>query len=297
MEDVINKDDFEVEYPELDESGIIDDEDQEVEVNEDNEAEPEAKEETEGEAEQESEGEQKQEVPTEEQKEEKKRQSPEENRQWRERRLKWEAREKKLKEETEKLDGIMKPYGAKSYDEFMSMSEVKLDEATIRRLREEALDKGIDEDFYIENFKVKQELKLFKAQAEARAVESARKAAQEARIQEDITDFQRLYPEVSVAELMQNPDFQEINEGVLGTKPLVECYERYLKYQGRIAEAAKDKAARLLAKQMASTGSLKGTSAQSDSYYTLEQLKKMTPEQLEANWEKVEKSYAKIFKQ
>jgi len=191
----------------------------------------------------------------------------------------------------------MKPYGAKSYDEFMSMSEVKLDEATVRRLREEALDKGIDEDFYVENFKVKQELKLFKAQAEARAVESARKAAQEARIQEDIMDFQRLYPEVSVAELMQNPDFQEINEGVLGTKPLVECYERYLKYQGRIAEAAKDKAARLLAKQMASAGSLKGTSAQSDSYYTLEQLKKMTPEQLEANWEKVEKSYAKIFKQ
>lgn len=294
MEDVINKDDFEVEYPELDESGIIDDEDQEVEVNEDNEAEPEAKEEAEGEAEQESEGEQ---APTEEQKEEKKRQSPEENRQWRERRLKWEAREKKLKEETEKLDGIMKPYGAKSYDEFMSMSEVKLDEATIRRLREEALDKGIDEDFYIENFKVKQELKLFKAQAEAKAVENSRKAAQEARIQEDIMDFQRLYPEVSVAELMQNPDFQEINEGVLGTKPLVECYERYLKYQGRIAEVAKDKAARLLAKQMASTGSLKGTSAQSDSYYTLEQLKKMTPEQLEANWEKVEKSYAKIFKQ
>lgn len=294
MDDVINKEDFEVEYPELDESGIIDDEDQEVEVNEDSEAEPEAKEEAEGEAEQESEGEQ---APTEEQKEEKKRQSPEENRLWRERRLKWEAREKKLKEETEKLDGIMKPYGAKSYDEFMSMSEVKLDEATTRRLREEALDKGIDEDFYIENFKVKQELKLFKAQAEARAVESARKAAQEARIQEDITDFQRLYPEVSVAELMQNPDFQEINEGVLGTKPLVECYERYLKYQGRIAEAAKDKAARLLAKQMASTGSLKGTSAQSDSYYTLEQLKKMTPEQLEANWEKVEKSYAKIFKQ
>lgn len=294
MEDVINKDDFEVEYPELDESGIIDDEDQEVEVNEDNEAEPEAKEEAEGEAEQESEGEQ---APTEEQKEEKKRQSPEENRQWKERRLKWEAREKKLKEETEKLDGIMKPYGAKSYDEFMSMSEVKLDEATIRRLREEALDKGIDEDFYVENYKVKQELKLFKAQAEAKAVENARKAAQEARIQEDITDFQKLYPQVSIAELMQNPDFQEINEGVLGTKPLVECYERYLKYQGRIAEAAKDKAARLLAKQMASAGSLKGTSAQSDSYYTLEQLKKMTPEQLEANWEKVEKSYAKIFKQ
>ena len=53
------------------------------------------------------------------------------------------------------------------------------------------------------------------------------------------------------------------------------------------------------ANRKASPGSVKGTAetvSANEGLYTLEQLKKMTPDEMERNWEKVEKSYAKLQK-
>lgn len=281
----------EVVYPELDESGIVEHADDDVVT------EPE-----EGQAEPKEESIEPTEEPTDEPKDEpteeaKERQSHEENEKWKARRKAWEARNEKVSKETEKLGKILKPFGAKSYDELTTMTEAKIDDTTVKRLREEALDRGIDEDFYVKNYQLEQDLKLFRAQAAAQAAEAARKTAQTAKVQEDVAEFQSAYPNVDVSELMKNADFKDINEGVLGNRPLIECYERFQKYQGKITDVAKDKAAKLLANKMASAGSLKGNSSNADDgYYTVEQLKKMSPEQLDDNWEKVQKSYAKIYK-
>lgn len=274
----------EVVYPELDESGIVEHADDDV-VTEPVEGQAEPKEEA-------------TEKPTEEAEQtEEAKERHEENEKWKARRKAWEARNEKVSNEAKKLDNILKPFGAKSYDELTTMTEAKIDDATEKRLRDEALDRGIDEDFYVKNYQLEQDLKLFKAQAAAQAAESSRKTAQTAKAQEDIAEFQSAYPNVNVSELMKNADFKGINEGVIGNRPLTECYERYQKYQGKITDVAKDKAAKLLANKMASAGSLKGNSSNADDgYYSVEQLKKMSPEQLDDNWEKVQKSYTKIYK-
>jgi hypothetical protein len=273
-------------YPELDESGVAGnaDDDGATEPSEEGQAEqkPEAVEATEP---------PKEEAPR---KEAKPTQSPEENAKWKAKRLEWESKEKA---ETEKLDKILKPFGAKSYDELSVMTEAKIDENTIARLKAEAYEKGIDEEFYLRNYQNEQDLKLFKAQQAAKAAEHSRKTAQSTKIQQDIAEFNEAYPEVSVQELMKNSDFLEINEGVLGQKSMRECYERYQKYQGKIADVAKDQAAKLLAKKNASAGSLKGNADNADEgFYSLEQMKKMSSAELDRNWDKVQKSYDKIYK-
>lgn len=224
---------------------------------------------------------------------EKPKQTPEENAKWAAKRREWEE---KSKASNDKLNNILKPFGAKNYEELSSMAGVEIDDTTIERLSLEALEKGIDEEFYIDNYKTKKNLELFKAQAEAKKADLAKKETDSARVKENVDEFKTLYPGVDIEELFKDETFVEINEGLWDKKTLVECYERHLKYSSRVDEAAKDKAARILAKKNAAVGSLQGNATTGGEFYTLDELKKMSKSELDRNWSKVEKSYARIMK-
>ena len=61
-------------------------------------------------------------------------------------------------------------------------------------------------------------------------------------------------------------------------------------------EEAERKAAEILARQKSTPGSLSGTHQTDLEYYTSEQLDKLSQKEMDANWEKVERSYERIRK-
>ena len=103
------------------------------------------------------------------------------------------------------------------------------------------------------------------------------------------------------AELLETVQFKRFADKLKGV-PLANIVEAY-----RLADTSAEKikteatkiAAQATANRKASPGSVKGsaeTVSANEGLYTLEQLKKMSPDELDKNWEKVEKSYAKLQK-
>lgn len=107
------------------------------------------------------------------------------------------------------------------------------------------------------------------------------------------------YPDVSVEELAKDPLFDEYAQGKIGTIPLKDIYAGYRSYIGKIEAAARSAAESELlvktARAAAATGPLKDMSSkQSDDMLTIDQLRAMTPEQIEAYG--IEKARAIIAK-
>lgn len=100
------------------------------------------------------------------------------------------------------------------------------------------------------------------------------------------------------AELLESVQFKRFAEKLKGVKveSIVDAY-KMVENSAEKKEAAK--VAQANANRKASPGSVKGsaeTVSANEGLYTLEQLKKMSPDELDKNWEKVEKSYAKLQK-
>ena len=118
------------------------------------------------------------------------------------------------------------------------------------------------------------------------------------RIDSERTEHLANHPED--ADLLENAQFKRFAEKLKGV-PMTTIIDAYrvadntVEKQKEVAKAV----AQANANRKASPGSVKGTAetvSANEGLYTLEQLKKMTPDEMERNWEKVEKSYAKLQK-
>lgn len=102
-------------------------------------------------------------------------------------------------------------------------------------------------------------------------------------------------------ELFEDAQFKRFADKLKGVS-LANIVEAYRMTNGTVKEEAKKEAVKAVAQananRKASPGSVKGTSevTSEESLYSLEQLRRMSPEDLERNWEKVEKSYARLHK-
>ena len=141
-----------------------------------------------------------------------------------------------------------------------------------------------------------------KRQAE-KAVKEDKNTDFNAWAKKDGQEFAKANPDVDINELFKDENFNLIAEPLLQRRvPMSEIYKIFQKTQSNInsvkqkaKQKLKDEIAGGIANNNASTGSLKSNGDTSDGLYTMEQLKALTPAQIEANLDKVERSYEKIY--
>ena len=136
--------------------------------------------------------------------------------------------------------------------------------------------------------------KYAKKEATERAKQERLNADAEAARVADLDDFRKEYPDVALDALSKDEDFAEYADGKIGKKPLKEIYRSYLAYKGRHeavgADKVKNEAAQRAANAQASPGSLASVGAPNSEYYTMDELKKMSKEDIKKNYDKVERS-------
>ena len=111
-------------------------------------------------------------------------------------------------------------------------------------------------------------------------------------IQKDIEVFQSKHPTVNLEELLTNEDFLDYADGKEG-KPLSEIYSGFLKFVGKYDSRAQDMAAQMLANKNSSPGALQNTQEAQSDFFTAEQVRKMTPSEVNKNYTKIRNSMAK----
>lgn len=126
---------------------------------------------------------------------------------------------------------------------------------------------------------------------EKNRLESEKKAEKEAAwFREDKERFSEKYPDVEIGKLSADETFIDYAGGKIGTVPLVEIYEDYLKLTAALQKKSKEIASRMVANAQSSPGSLSGGNTPEEDYYTREQVRKMSKEDVHANYDKIRKS-------
>lgn len=112
--------------------------------------------------------------------------------------------------------------------------------------------------------------------------------------QEDQKKFKNKYPDLNSEELFSDPIFLEFAEKRAGVESMVDIYDTYMSISRRIEAKVMEKAEKefkiRLANAKASPGSLTDSTKVADRLYSFDELKRMSPEAIERNWEKVQKS-------
>lgn len=103
----------------------------------------------------------------------------------------------------------------------------------------------------------------------------------------DRAAFIAKYPDADLNALIENKSFRIFAEGKVGERPLAEIYESYLAMTGEIEAEAKHTVAQTVANATASPGSLSGGGQVESDFFTLEQVRRMTPAQIDANYDKI----------
>ena len=140
---------------------------------------------------------------------------------------------------------------------------------------------------------------------DARKAEATRTQADEDRkwYADDLAAFRKAHPDVNAEELLSDPDFGEYAEAqVMAKVPLAKIYGGYEKLRAKFqkeadqkAEAAKDGAARALANARAGVGRKAGSNCEPHEagYFTPEQVRNMSPAEVEKNLDEINKSMNK----
>ena len=103
---------------------------------------------------------------------------------------------------------------------------------------------------------------------------------------EDRKAFDEAYPDVDKEILFGKEDFIDFAEGKVGVMPMTEIYRRYLKWRGP--------SARELARK-ASPGALgKAQPPAEAEFYTLNEIRKLTPQDIDRDWDKVQRSLKRL---
>ena len=130
-----------------------------------------------------------------------------------------------------------------------------------------------------------------KQKEEMAKTEKAR--SEEEWIKNDSEDFKSKHPEVDLGELINNEVFQKFAEGKVGTTPMAKIYENFVDFTKAYEKKAKMQAAQMVANKKASPGTLTSAGQSESGFYSIEDVKKMSAEEMRKNWDKVQASRAK----
>ena len=131
-----------------------------------------------------------------------------------------------------------------------------------------------------------------KQKEEARIAEQ--KLKDEEWIENDYKDFKSKHPQVDLDKLAEDDAFMKFAEELVGKKPMAEIYDSYQDLVSKIRKEENNAAARQVANAKATPGSL--TSSETDSsndFYSVEQVKKMSQEEVHKNYDKIMASMKK----
>lgn len=105
--------------------------------------------------------------------------------------------------------------------------------------------------------------------------------------------FSIKYPDVNLNELIADKGFASFADGKVGRRPLSEIYEAYQELVGETAKQAKHMAAQMLANKNASPGSLATPDTGEDGFFTADQVRKMSQDDVKKNYDTILRSMAK----
>lgn len=138
--------------------------------------------------------------------------------------------------------------------------------------------------------------KIFKQEErEANLQKAAQEEQRKKDTQKEIADFHKDYPDTDLQVLLNDPTFRENTKDIIGKVPLSVAMKIHLEREEMKKIKAQNDKDESDARRGSSSGSLGTNDGEGDdSFYTKEQLKKMTPDEINRNWAKVQRSYAKI---
>lgn len=122
------------------------------------------------------------------------------------------------------------------------------------------------------------------------SIESEKKAKEKSKedwIKNDRKEFFDKYPDVDFETLAKDDMFKMFAQGKIGNMSMASIYEGYKEVQATIDKKAKEVAKRLVANKQASPGALSTNSEVPNAFYTLDELKKLSKEEVRRNYDKV----------
>ncbi|HRF70118.1 MAG TPA: hypothetical protein PKV66_01665 [Candidatus Pelethenecus sp.] len=125
---------------------------------------------------------------------------------------------------------------------------------------------------------------------QAELVEQRKKSESQSNAQKDIDDFIKNNPDVNIKTLLSDKDFLEFADGMLGNVSLGVVYGKYQNYKNMATAKAEALATEEKARRISSVGSL-GNGEDNKGTYSLEDITKMSREEIEKNYDKVVNSY------
>ena len=129
---------------------------------------------------------------------------------------------------------------------------------------------------------------------EREKVETAKKQAEQDRwFETDRQNFIAKHPDVNLAELTKDESFQEYAQGKVGVLPLTDIYEGYQRIITKFSDGARKSAAQIVANAKATPGSLSAPKVEDDTFFTFEQVQKMSPEDVHKNYDAIRRSMTK----
>lgn len=134
---------------------------------------------------------------------------------------------------------------------------------------------------------------FMKQQAKDRKTEQEAKAQKEMQVRNDLDSFRKAHPDVNTNDLFNDEAFADYAEGKLGSKSLSEIYDGYNKLIGKAKQVEHEKAAQALANSKASPGAVSSNQPPETTFFTRDQVSKMSREQISKNYENIRKSMSK----
>lgn len=132
-----------------------------------------------------------------------------------------------------------------------------------------------------------------KAEAQAEAESKKKQEEQEEWFENDYKDFKTKHPEVNLEELGKDNAFRAYAENLVGKKHMSEIYDNYQELVSRVKQEQSDKQARQVANAKATPGSLTSSESDDNEFFTREQVKQMSQEEVHKNFDKIRKSMSK----
>ena len=129
---------------------------------------------------------------------------------------------------------------------------------------------------------------------EKEAEAAAKKQSEDAEwYKKDYEKFSEKYPDVKLDELIGDPLFQKYSDGRVGRMPLSELYEGFCEITAGAEKRAENKAKQTLANKKARPGALSGANPNDSGFFTKEQVRAMSPEEIRKNYDKIRASMSK----
>lgn len=135
--------------------------------------------------------------------------------------------------------------------------------------------------------------KHVKAKEKEAALSEEKQAEERKWYRDDRDAFAKAHPEVKISELISDPNFQKFAEGKVGRVPLSKIYESFIDFVGEYEKKAEAKAKQILANKKSSPGALSRANPNDNGYFTREQVRAMSQEDVHKNYDKIRASMSK----